>query len=113
VFVDPTGEAEALYPQLDSKINAYFNTSGSRGNLVYSKKTDKAYWAKGAYDLEEGEIKIRFTIKLGDQNIGQPITLPARQYASEDELVQVIVNSIAHEIESLRDKDDQCKLRNK
>jgi len=56
---------------------------------------------------------VRYKINLGEQQVGQSITLPARKYTNEDELVQAIVTSIAQEIEALSKKDERCKLINK
>jgi hypothetical protein len=113
VFVDPTGEAEAQFPNVASKVNAYFSSTAGRGNLVYSQKSDKSYRPTGTYFLNEGKLLVRYKITLGEQQVGQSITLPARKYTDEDELVQAIVTSISQEIEALSKQDERCKLMNK
>jgi len=109
VFVDPTGEAEVLYTGLQEKINKQFS-GNSRGDLVFSSTSDKAYRATGTYFLNDGKLLIRYKILQGSQQIGDPISIPSKNYTSEDEVVQAITNSIAQEIEKLRLQDAKCKL---
>ena len=109
VFVDPTGDAEILYPGLQEKINQQFS-GNSRGDLVFSSNTDKAFRATGTYFLNEGKLLIRYKILQGSQQIGDPISIPSKSYTSEDEVVLAITNSIAQEIGNLRLQDEKCSL---
>jgi hypothetical protein len=106
-------EAEAFFPGVETKVLKYFSASQSRGNLVYSEKSDKAFRASGSFNADGNKISVRYKIKLGSEQIGQTITLPSRKYTNEDELVQAIVTSIAQEIEALSKQDERCKLVNK
>jgi hypothetical protein len=106
-------EAEAFFPGVENKVLKYFSASQSRGNLVYSEKSDKAFRASGSFNADGNKISVRYKIKLGSEQIGQTITLPSRKYTNEDELVQAIVTSIAQEIEALSKQDERCKLMNK
>jgi WD40 repeat protein len=106
-------EAEALFPGVENKVLKYFSASQSRGNFVYSEKSDKAFRASGSFNADGNKISIRYKIKLGNEQVGQTITLPSRNYTNEDELVQAIVTSIAQEIEALSKQDERCKLMNK
>ncbi len=109
VFVDPTGEAEVLYPGLQEKINNHFS-GNSRGDLVFSSNTDKSYRATGTYFLSDGKLLIRYKIFQGGEQMGGPISIQSKRYKNENEVVQAITNSIAQEIEKLRIQDEKCKL---
>jgi len=109
VFVDPTGEAEILYPGLQEKINKQFS-GNSRGDLVFSSNTDKAFRATGTYFLNEGKLLIRYKLIQGSQQVGEAISLPLKSYGNEDDVVQSITNSILQEIEKLRIQVEKCKL---
>ena len=112
VFV-AQGQAKLQFPNVKQRVNEYFASKGRGDQLVYSKNTDKAYRTEGLYLQIKDETQVTYDLYRGEELVKSGIELPLRKYTNEDELVQVIVNSIAHEIESLRDKDDQCKLRNK
>jgi WD40 repeat protein len=111
VFVDPTGEAEILYPGIREKINKQFS-GNSRSDLVFSSNTDKAFRATGTYFLNEGKLLIRYKLIQGSQQVGEAISLPLKSYGNEDDVVQSITNSIVQEIEKLRIQDEKCKFDN-
>lgn len=111
VFTDPTGEAKLIYPNLKSKINQHFETTSSRGSLVYSKNMDKAYRVEGSYRLEKKKIHVRYEIYLGSEQKGTAIVLDPLKGMSEDELVKEITESIQREIEIVDQRDEKCKLK--
>jgi hypothetical protein len=111
VFTDPTGEAKLIYPNLKSKINQHFETTSSRGSLVYSKNMDKAYRVEGSYRLEKKKIYVRYEIYLGSEQKGAAIVLNPLKGMSEDELVKEITESIQREIEIIDQRDQKCKLK--
>jgi WD40 repeat protein len=113
ILSDPTGEAEALYPAFKEKVNAYFTNNSSRGNFVLSKNLDKSYRVEGSYLLIKKKMNIRYKVYFGDKQVGEAISLPVmKKNASEDELVQIVTQSIQSELERLDKRDEKCK-RNK
>ncbi len=112
VFTDPTGEAEQQYPTLGSKINQKFETSGSRGSLVYSKNLDKAYRVEGSYRLEKKKIMVRYKVFLGSEQKGDAIELDPMKGLTEDEIVKRITASIEKELERIDQRAEKCKLKN-
>ena len=113
VITDPTGDAEAIYPTLNEKIKSHFTKNSSRGSLIYSKNSDKAYRIEGSYSLNKKKIQIRFKIYFGDKQMGEAIVLPPIKNKSEDELVEIVVQSIQSEIERIDKRDEKCKRKNK
>ena len=113
VITDPTGDAEAIYPTLNEKIKSHFTKNSSRGNLIYSNNSDKAYRIEGSYSLNKKKIQIRFKIYFGDKQMGEAIVLPPIKNKSEDELVKIVVQSIQSEIERIDKRDEKCKRKNK
>jgi WD40 repeat protein len=113
VFSDPTGEAEALYPKLKEKVNQYFTSTSSRGSLVFSKNLDKAYRVEGTYILVKKKVQIRYKVFIGENQLTEAISLPAIKGQSEEELVQLLTESITAEIERLDKRDEKCKSKHK
>ena len=113
VITDPTGDAEAMYPTLKEKVNAHFTKNSSRGSLIYSKNSDRAYRIEGSYSLNKKKIQIRFKIYFGDKQMEEAIVLPPIKNKSEDELVKIVVQSIQSEIERIDKRDEKCKRKNK
>ena len=113
VFSDPTGEAEALYPKLKEKVNQYFTSASSRGSLVFSKNLDKAYRVEGTYILVKKKVQIRYKVFIGETQLSEAISLPAIKGQSEEELVQLLTESITAEIERLDKRDEKCKNKKK
>jgi hypothetical protein len=111
VFTDPTGEAELIYPELNTKINQYFSTTSSRGGLVYSKNLDKAYRVEGSYRIEKNKVFIRYKVYLGNELKGTAINLDPMKGLSEDELVARITKSVQQEIERVDQRAEKCKLK--
>jgi hypothetical protein len=111
VITDPTGDAEAIYPTLNKKIKSHFTKNISRGSLIYSKNSDKAYRIEGSYRLDKKKIQIRFKIYFGDKQMGEAIVLPPIKNKSEDELVEIMVQSIQSEIERIDKRDEKCKQK--
>ena len=113
ILSDPTGEAETLYPAFKEKVNAYFSNNSSRGNFVLSKNLDKAYRIEGSYLLIKKNINIRYKVYFGDKQVGEAISLPVmKKNASEDELVQLVTQSIQSELERIDKRDEKCKKKN-
>ena len=113
VFSDPTGEAEALYPKLKEKVNQYFTSTSSRGSLVFSKNMDKAYRVEGTYILVKKKVQIRYKVFIGETQLSEAISLPAIKGQIEEELVQLLTQSITAEIERLDKRDEKCKNEKK
>jgi dipeptidyl aminopeptidase/acylaminoacyl peptidase len=113
VIVDPTGEAEALYPKLKEKVNQYFSSTSSRGSLVFSKNMDKAYRVEGTYILVKKKVQIRYKVFIGESQLSEAISLPATKGQTEEELVQLLTESITAEIERLDKRDEKCKNKKK
>jgi WD40 repeat protein len=113
VFSDPTGEAEALYPKLKEKVNQYFTSTSSRGSLVFSKNMDKAYRVEGTYILVKKKVQIRYKVFIGETQLSEAISLPATKGQIEEELVQLLTQSITAEIERLDKRDEKCKSKHK
>lgn len=111
VFTDPTGKAELIYPELNTKINQYFSTTSSRGGLVYSKNLDKAYRVEGSYRIEKNKVFIRYKVYLGNELKGTAINLDPMKGLSEDELVARITKSVQQEIERVDQRAEKCKLK--
>jgi hypothetical protein len=111
VFTDPTGEAELIYPELNTKINQYFSTTSSRGSLVYSKNLDKAYRVEGSYRIEKNKVFIRYKVYLGNELKGTAINLDPMKGFTEDELVDRIIKSVQQEIERVDQRAEKCKLK--
>jgi hypothetical protein len=111
VFTDPTGEAKQIYPQLRTKINQHFETTSSRGSLVYSKNLDKAYRVEGSYRLEKSKVYVRYEIFLGTEQKGESIVLAPMKGLSENELVEKITKSIQQEIEQVDQRAVKCKSK--
>ncbi len=110
ILSDPTGEAETLYPAFKEKINTYFANNSSRGNFVLSKNLDKAYRVEGSYILMKNKINIRYKVFFGDKQVGEAISLPEiKKSKTEDELVQIVTQSIQSELERLDKRDEKCK----
>jgi WD40 repeat protein len=113
VIVDPTGEAEALYPKLKEKVNQYFTSASSRGSLVFSKNMDKAYRVEGTYILVKKKVQIRYKVFIGETQLSEAISLPATKGQTEEELVAQLAQSITAEIERLDKRDEKCKSKHK
>jgi hypothetical protein len=111
VIVDPTGEAEALYPKLKEKVNQYFLSTSSRGSLVFSKNMDKAYRVEGTYILVKKKVQIRYKVFIGETQLSEAISLPATKGQTEEELVQLLTQSITAEIERLDKREEKCGKR--
>ena len=113
VLVDPTGDAELIYPQLKGKVNQYFASTSSRGNLVFSKNLDWAYRVEGTYVIQNKKVQIRYKVFLGDKQQGEAIELPAiKKNTTEDELIQIVTQSIQSELERIDKRDEKCKRNN-
>jgi hypothetical protein len=110
MFTDPFGEAKKQYPTLASKINQRFESSGSRGTLVYSKNLDKAYKVVGSYRLEKKKIKVRYEVYLGNEQKGDAIELDPMKGLTEEEMVKRITASIEKEIERIDQRAEKCRL---
>jgi WD40 repeat protein len=113
VIVDPTGEAEALYPKLKEKVNQYFSSTSSRGSLVFSKNMDKAYRVEGTYILVKKKVQIRYKVFIGETQLSEAISIPPTKGQTEEELVQLLTQSITAEIERLDKRDEKCKSKKK
>jgi WD40 repeat protein len=111
VFTDPIGDAEALYPNLREKVNAYFVQTSSRGNLVYSKNMEKAYRIEGSYTIVKNKLQIRYKVYFGDKQQGEAIVLPAIKGKTEEEIVYQLTQSIQREIERADSRDEKCSKR--
>jgi hypothetical protein len=113
ILSDPTGEAETLYPAFKEKVNAYFSNNSSRGNFILSKNLDKAYRIEGSYLLIKKNINIRYKVYFGDKQVGEAISLPVmKKNATEDELVQLVTQSIQSELERIDKRDEKCNRNN-
>jgi WD40 repeat protein len=101
-FIDPIGDAENLYPNLKDKINTYFKNSSTRGDFVFSKNSDKSYKIVGAYTLVgKNKLKIGYKIYLAEEQIGSTITFPLFKNKSEDEIYEILLNSIEENLKKL------------
>jgi len=109
VIVDPTGEAEIKYPQLKDKVNQYYASTSSRGNLVFSKNSDKAYRIEGTYVIQKKKLQVRYKVFLSEKQQGEAISLPALKNKTEDELVKLLTESITAEIERIDNRKEKCK----
>ena len=101
-FIDPIGDAENLYPNLKDKINTYFKNSSTRGDFVFSKNSDKSYKIVGAYTLVgKNKLKIGYKIYLAEEQLGSTITFPLFKNKSEDEIYEILLNSIEENLKKL------------
>jgi hypothetical protein len=109
-FSDPTGEAEALFPDIELKVNQYFAQVSGRGDLVFSKRPELSYSATGTFAKNGKAIKIRYRIMKGDRQVGNVIEMPPIKVTIEETLVEAITQSIKQEIARLDAKRENCKL---
>ena len=109
---DPDGNAEKLYPTLKEKVNLFFAQRNSRGSSwVYSRNPEKSYRIEGTYSLDKNKLQVRYKLYFGDntQPIGQPITLSILKNKTEDEVVEIVVQSVQSELERIENKNVKCK----
>ena len=108
VLSDPTGEAEIAYPNLKDKVNHYYISNSSRGNFVFSKNVDRAYRVEGTFRIQKKNVLIRYKVLLGDKQQGEAISLPALKNKTEEEIVQLLTQSINIEIERIDKLKERC-----
>jgi hypothetical protein len=94
--------SKQFYPYMQDKLNAALvSAESSRGSMVYSKQTDKAYRIIGDYKLVKGKLEIIYDVYFGDAPQKSFIALKARKYKSEDEAVQALLQSVTNEVAQL------------
>jgi WD40 repeat protein len=94
--------SKQFYPYMQDKLNAALvSAESSRGSMVYSKQTDKAYRIIGDYKLVKGKLEINYDVYFGDAPQKTYIALKARKYKSEDEAVQALLQSVTNEVAQL------------
>jgi len=108
VFVDPDGEAEKKYPQLASAINLHFKTGASRGDLVYSTRTDKSYRVIGTYTAKQNALQVRYKLYYGDTQLGEAIQLPNLKNKTQDQAVKEVVESIEGNIFRMKTEKEEA-----
>ena len=87
---------------MKDKINTYFKNSSTRGDFVFSKNSDKSYKIVGAYTLVgKNKLKIGYKIYLAEEQIGSTITFPLFKNKSEDEIYEILLNSIEENLKKL------------
>jgi WD40 repeat protein len=105
--------SKAAYPGVQDKLNvAFTNGIAGRGELVYSKQTDKSYHIVGNYNLQKGKLEMDYDLYYGDEVKKANIVLKAKKYKSEDEAVQAFLQSVGNEIELLSAewRKKNCKI---
>jgi WD40 repeat protein len=106
-------EAKVMYPQLRQKINEFFISSSSRGELVYSKNLEKSYRIVASCNVRKKKAEIYFDVFIGETQLSEAISLPATKGQTEEELVAQLAQSITAEIERLDKRDEKCKSKKK
>jgi len=97
---------------LKEKVNLFFAQRNSRGSSwVYSRNPEKSYRIEGTYSLDKNKLQVRYKLYFGDntQPIGQPITLSIIKNKTEDEVVEIVVQSVQSELERIENKNVKCK----
>ncbi len=97
-FIDPTGDAEKKYPNLEKLVNEHFKQTGARGNFISASSNEKAYYAKGSVLFDNNKLKVRYTIYYGDTPVAEPFSMPEMKDMSEQDVVVKIVSSIEQRI---------------
>jgi hypothetical protein len=97
-FIDPTGDADKKYPNLEKLVNEHFKQSGSRGNFISATNNEKAYYAKGSVLLDNNKLKVRYSLYYGDTPIAEPFSMNEMKGLSEEEVVEKIINSLEEKI---------------
>jgi len=106
-------EAKVMYPQLRQKINEYFISSSSRGELVYSKNLEKSYRVIVACNVDKQKLEWYYDIYFGETPVGNTVVLPKVKNKTEEELVVQLAQSITAEIERLDKREEKCKNKKK
>ena len=94
VFIDPTGDADKKYPNLEKLVNEHYKQSGSRGDFISATTNEKAYYAKGSILLDNNKLKVRYTLYYGDTPIAEPFSMSELKGLSEEEVVKKIIASM-------------------
>jgi uncharacterized caspase-like protein len=94
-------ETREVFPGVENKINAYFEKPAQDRNIIYSKKSTRAYRAVGYYILNKKQVEVGYDLYLGDNPEKMSVVLPSRKYKDEQELVSALAASIEMEIEKL------------
>ena len=74
---------------------------------------DKAYRVEGTYILVKKKVQIRYKVFIGETQLSEAISLPPTKGQTEEELVQLLTQSITAEIERLDRRDEKCKSKHK
>jgi hypothetical protein len=89
VFIDATGK----YPNLKKLINEHFKQPSSRG-FISATSNEKAYYAEGSVMMDNGKLKIIYTLYYGDTPIAEPFSISELKGLSENEVVKKIIVSV-------------------
>ena len=97
-FIDPTGDADKKYPNLEKLVNEHFKQSGSRGNFISATNNEKAYYAKGSVLLDNNKLKVRYSLYYGDTPIAEPFSMNEMKGLIEEDVVAKIIASVEDRI---------------
>ncbi len=99
VFIDLSGK----YPSIKKLVNDHFKQPGSRG-FVSATSNEKAYYAEGSLVLENGKLKIQYTLFYGETPLADPFVIMEKKALSEQDVATKIVASIEERINAILKK---------